>query len=335
MILYHAISAFQIFEVILHRHKYHKREKCILILPDFIISKYPNYNELKNLELFDEVYLFSYMKIPHNEKTVLEDTYNIYNQTLPYKLESFDKLYIAGAHFYFSLMLINKGIPFSVFEDATGMLSQGYRLYFNLHNLFPVHAEIMEKAEMFHLTNKYIQEIICTKKANDLFPPQKTITDFDVIKVFKRTPRKIKERIYQFYNISNFSLNLKDKVLLITQNFSVQGIMTVKQQFQVYALLKEHINKNIVIKVHPDDELAYEEIFPSAEIIKCKAPLEVLMTKFKGKPSLILSFSSSCEYYIKHLAKTINFKETFSDSYDISNEYESILKILKETQSYE
>ena len=47
MVLYHAVSSYQLLEVMLHRIAFHEKEKAILILPDFITGKYPQYKKLK------------------------------------------------------------------------------------------------------------------------------------------------------------------------------------------------------------------------------------------------------------------------------------------------
>ena len=41
MVLYHAVSSYQLLEVMLHRMVYHPMEKAVLLLPDFIVGKYP------------------------------------------------------------------------------------------------------------------------------------------------------------------------------------------------------------------------------------------------------------------------------------------------------
>ena len=48
MVLYHAISSYQLLEVMLHRMKYHADEGAVLILPDFIVKKYPQYQKTTN-----------------------------------------------------------------------------------------------------------------------------------------------------------------------------------------------------------------------------------------------------------------------------------------------
>ena len=47
---------------------------------------------------------------------------------IPERIGGFSHIYAAGAHFYFTLYLIEKRIPFSFLEDAAGMLSRPEKL---------------------------------------------------------------------------------------------------------------------------------------------------------------------------------------------------------------
>ena len=40
-VLYHAVSSYQLLEVLLHRRLFHPEEEAALLLPDFIVEKYP------------------------------------------------------------------------------------------------------------------------------------------------------------------------------------------------------------------------------------------------------------------------------------------------------
>ena len=94
MVLYHAVSSYQLLEVMLHRMTFHEKEKAVLILPDFITDKYPQYKRLQERGLFDEVYLFPYLRIPHkDEKQVMEDVNWYYNHLIPHNILEFSKIY--------------------------------------------------------------------------------------------------------------------------------------------------------------------------------------------------------------------------------------------------
>ena len=40
-VLYHAVSSYQLLEAMLHRRLFHREERATLLLPDFIVGKYP------------------------------------------------------------------------------------------------------------------------------------------------------------------------------------------------------------------------------------------------------------------------------------------------------
>lgn len=123
-VLYHAVSSYQLLEVMLHRMVKHPRDQAVLLLPDFIVGKYPQYKKLSR-RFFDRVWLFPYLQIPHkSEEQVLTDTGRFGSRLFPRGLSAFSTIYVAGAHFYFSLYLIQNGLPFTMFEDAAGMFSR-------------------------------------------------------------------------------------------------------------------------------------------------------------------------------------------------------------------
>lgn len=112
-VLYHAVSSYQLLEAMLHRRLFHREERATLLLPDFIVGKYPQWQRLEG-PFFDRVALFPYLLIPHGEECrVLADTAAAYEGLGLPPAESFFKRYVMGAHFYFSLYLEAKGLPFS------------------------------------------------------------------------------------------------------------------------------------------------------------------------------------------------------------------------------
>ena len=54
-VLYHAVSSYQLLEVLLHRRLFHPEEEATLLLPDFIVEKYPQWPRLQHRGFFDEV----------------------------------------------------------------------------------------------------------------------------------------------------------------------------------------------------------------------------------------------------------------------------------------
>lgn len=77
-VLYHGVSSYQLLEVMLHRMLFHPDDWAALLLPDFIVGKYPQWEKLSR-GFFQEVRLFPYLTIPHGEESrVVEDTAQAY-----------------------------------------------------------------------------------------------------------------------------------------------------------------------------------------------------------------------------------------------------------------
>ena len=107
LVLYHAVSSYQLLEVMLHRMQVHPEDRAILLLPDFIVEKYPRYKKLRTMGFFHRVYLLPYLHIPHGQEAEIVQAITRHcRRILPYPLPAFSRVYVAGAHFYFSLCLI-------------------------------------------------------------------------------------------------------------------------------------------------------------------------------------------------------------------------------------
>ena len=297
MILYHAISSYQLLEVMLHRMTVHPEEKAVLLLPDFIVEKYPQYRKLAGNKFFDEVYRFPYLHIPHREEElVADDVSRYYSRIVPYAITEFQKIYVAGAHFYFSLYLIGQKIPFAFFEDAAGMLSRARELYDALAVKFPIHAEIAQKHGLFDGTNPYIREVICFKRAQAGQGAERETTDFSVEEALSGLPDSARRKLIRFF--LRRKIRTRAQAILLTQHFANLGMMSERQQERMYERKRDEVLRDVrlIIKKHPDDTLDYRKIFPGAEQIKAVFPAELLPYVFHQKPEVLYTLDSTgCE----------------------------------------
>ncbi len=297
MVLYHAVSSYQLLEVMLHRMVYHPMEKAVLLLPDFIVGKYPQYRKLARRKFFDEVYLFPYLHIPHREeREILEDTARYYRQIVPHPVTAFQKVYVAGAHFYFSLYLIEQRVPFSFFEDAAGMLSRAQELYDALLVKFPIHAKIAQKYGLFDGSNPWVREIICLKHAQTKENFADRTIDFSVENTLDGLSEPIRRKVIRFFRTGK--LRTRADAVLLTQHFANLGMMGEEEQSRMYERLRDDLLRDVrlVIKKHPDDTLDYRRIFPKAEQIRAVFPSELLPYVFVRKPEKLYTFDSTgCE----------------------------------------
>ena len=195
MVLYHAISTLQIIQCIIHHKVYTNNEYGVLVLPDFITAKFSNPTIFTKYGLMDEVKILRYMSIQHNEKTLHKMIKRRYYVDIGIKIKKFSSIYVAGAHFYFSIYLIDKKIPFYCFEDAAGMLSRSEEMYNTLRCKFPVHAEVAKKNGLFALDNPFIKGVFCHKASQTIDCSDKRYIDFDTLKLLENMNKKDRENI--------------------------------------------------------------------------------------------------------------------------------------------
>jgi len=300
--LYHAISMYQILEVILHKNRHHNKDKCILILPDFIVNKFPEYKKIEYLNLFDKVVLFPYLYIEHNRETLLYNVEQAYQRTVPYDISSFEKIYMAGAHFYLSVYLIEKKIHFYCFEDAAGMIFYPQKLYENIAYKFSIHAEIAKEKGLIDLNSPFIDEIYVNKKNKEL---KKKQIIFNVTKELFFN-HKIRDKLMLLFAEKEVFCPFGSKIVL-TEQFYVMGKMSKEEQKEIYKnMIEKEIKEKcsyIIVKPHPDDEIDYRFITDKIYQMGRVCPAELLPYLLKGKPKEIISISSTSVNNLKKLYK--------------------------------
>ena len=299
-VLYHAVSSYQLLEVMLHRLIVHSCERAVLLLPDFITEKYPQYKKLGRF--FDRVCLFPYLHIPHGtEERILADTPRHVQALFPAGLSAFSRIYTAGAHFYFSLYLIQNRLPFVFFEDAAGMLSRADELFQTLSAKFPIHAEIAEKYGLFDASQPLIRRIICLKRIQTRDVSGDRYQDFSVEDALLTLPDRQRNALIRFF--LRHRIRTDAEAILLTQQFAGLGLLRREEQIRLYENLRDGVLRGVrlIIKKHPDDPLSYASVFPGVTVIKEIFPAELLPFVFRNKPEIVYTWDSTgCENLRKH-----------------------------------
>ena len=164
MIVYQALSTYQILECIEHKKHYHCNEEAILILGTYIVEKFPNYKKIAEYEFFDNVYLFNFGGVQPVENKVIETMGQRLKETLPFEISEADKIYIAGIHTYLSVYLIEHNIKFSMFEDGSGALSRPWVLAEITKKSNPAKFELINKYGLYNHTSELIMEKWCNQR---------------------------------------------------------------------------------------------------------------------------------------------------------------------------
>lgn len=325
MILYHAISSYQILSVMLHRKLYHPNKKAVLILPDFITCKYADYLRMIELGFFDEVYLFPYSSIKHDNETLEKEVSKYFRAVMPYELEQFEKIYVAGAHFYLTLYLIHNNIEFDMFEDAPKMLHKDNQLYENLKTMYPVNAEWAKDNGLFDGNNPLISTIYCNRSG----VLDKEYVEYSLEGWLACLDPKTIKKLLEFYYLEKIRTT-KKSVVFLTQQFAGLGIMTVEQQKEVVEKVVNSIaeTRKVIVKRHPDDNVEYD-FKRNVKEIKVSFPVELLAFILKPLPETIVTISSTAVENLKETFQNVfSYADEYSDCYSFEDEYSSMMNIL-------
>lgn len=332
MILYHAISVYQILCCTAHRLENHPREKSILVLPDFIRTKFPYYRELAEEGLFDEVFLFPYTQIRHDPASVYDSVERAYEKTIPYAIDEFEHVVNAGMHFYFSLYLIRHNKEFEAFEDSAGVLSRGNALGESIRCSNEAFYRIIESHGLYTAENELITKCYCNFKAQqESFVHEKAV-DFDLAEKLRRTDKEIIHKLLKVFRAPEGIGVRNPEALILTQHFSNLNQMEFEEQVLLYQIITDYFleGERLIIKPHPDDITYYGKLFPEARIIREKFPSELLPFIFTEMPDKLVSVSSTGSHLIKDLFRErLLFSFAYEKSFPFTHRYYVALQLMK------
>ncbi len=298
-VLYHAVSAYQLLEVLLHRILVHPNEPAVLVVPDFIKEKYPNIMLIASRRLFDRVGLFPYTQIPHTtEPEITARALNAWE--VLFGDTRFSRIYVAGAHFYFSLCLIQKGLPFSMFEDAAGMLTRPRTLFASLLKTYPVQAAIAAKYGLFTGEHPLVQTVICLTRAQAFVPQSVRCENFCVEDALEALSKKQRRKIVSLF--VRAPIHTQANAVFLTQQLSALGILSGEEQHTFYRALFASLPENtrLFLKVHPDDKTDYTALLPDAQICTAPFPSELLPYVLTPLPKSLYTAGSTGYHNLVH-----------------------------------
>lgn len=119
MLLFHAVTTYHLLLLTEYKIKYHRSEKAVLLIPDTLIQKFPQYDNLK--KYFEEILLFELGKPGFGDKLIKEATSAYFETILQgFNIADFDEIYVEGAQFYFGIYLASNDIPFTFLRKRRG-----------------------------------------------------------------------------------------------------------------------------------------------------------------------------------------------------------------------
>lgn len=329
MILYQALSSYQILECIVHRQVYYREEKCILILGTYITERMPRYRELETKKLFDEVYLFRFGGYRGSGEEILREVGEELRRTLPYDIRSFGKILAAGIHTYLQAYLIDEEIPFEMFEDGSGALSRPWILAELHRKSAPGRYSLIEQYGLYDHRSPLITKKYCDMRSQEPDFEDERAVDFQVLENFRRLPERIQREVRGVFDVPELE-GEPDAVLLLTQQFANLGQLSLEGQAGIYRHLFDYYlrGRKVLIKPHPDDILYYGSLFPKAEIIRESFPSELLPLAFRVLPGTVCTVSSTGINLIRReFSEEIVFDAEYERTYRYDALYDMALKL--------
>lgn len=328
MILYHVITTYHLLECIVHRLNYHSNEKAVLLFPDFGENKFPQYKKLD--VFFDDIVLFPYADINHNKYQ--KDVVDVVENRLPYSLYDFEKIYVAGAQFYFTYYLNTKSIRYYFFEEAGGNLSKPEDWVMTMNKAQQKNYAL--KYGMMTGDNENVIKKFCnfSSQAPGFYDPK--AENFNVALEIKKLPSDNLKQLLDFFDIPEGISYKKDSIIILTQHFAGLKMMSYEEHLEMYQLVLDYFadKYNLVFKCHPDDVVDYENYFSDALVIREKFPAELLSFISKDTPKAVLAISSTGIHNIKdNYEKCISFDVNFQNrkQYKQLHKYYYTLDIIK------
>lgn len=294
MILYQALSSYQILECIVHRLTFHPGEEADLLLGNYILERMPQYREIKERGFFHRVLLFRYGGYRQEEDKILKEVRKEFHSVTGHDAGDYDKMYAAGIHTWLQVQWARDGISFAMFEDGSGALSRPWILSDIHKKSSPERQQAVEKYHLYDHTNPVITEKICDFRSQlPEFSDEKAV-DFPVLEAFERLPGEWRDSIREFFRLPVYT-GYQNHVLLLTQQFANLGQLTFREQILIYQQLFDYFleGRNVLIKPHPDDILYYHRLFPDADLLKEIFPAELLPMAFDRLPESISTISST------------------------------------------
>ncbi len=293
MLLFHAVSAYQLLMLTEYKIKYFTQDEAVLLLPDSLIQKFPQYDNLR--KYFKDILLYEISKPKDRNISIKEATRGYFDAVFKqrgYDIAGFEEIFVGCAHYYFGIYLASNDIPFVFFEDASGMLSRP-EILIEMEEKYPIKREYNMQYGLYDGTCPCIRKVVCNKNAQ--CKEVGDVEHFDVVEELLVLSETDREWIKKFFTDIDVLEIKQNAVLFLTQHFANLQILSFEQQILIYQTVFDYFfeGREVVIKPHPNDIMYYGKLFPQYKIIREVFPSEFLPIMFTNKPDVIATISST------------------------------------------
>lgn len=331
MVLYHAITTYQLLECIEHKILEHPNEEGVLLIPTFFYEKMPEVKVLEKRKIFKKVIDIPYQTIKNNEKTMKQETMKLFSEYFKYNIKEISDINICGYQYFITIFLIENQVPFNIFEEAPGGFSRKEKLEEVDKRIHEARYKFIKENGLYDLDNKLIRKKYCICGIQLKEFKRDDVIDFDPIEKFSKLKVKDQKSIKEIFKCPDEIEVENNTALILTNHLHNLGILTFEQHVEIYQMFVDYFleNKRLIFKLHPDDIMPYQEIFPLSTSIKEKFPSEILPFIFKRKPETLATISSTGFFQLeKYFDHGIRIGFEYEETYKKTHQYYIITQIL-------
>ena len=157
---------------------------------------------------------------------------------------------------------------------------------------------------------------------------QNKVIYLDIKGLFNKLSIEKKEKLFNIFNLELEVLNkMENKILLLTQPFSEDTLMTEEEKIKIYRDIQESRKGNtFIIKSHPREQTDYKKYFPEVYIMPKDFPAELFLFVDAKLKEVITVFSTAA----------LNLKENYKVTFLGTESYPKLIErfgIIKKNRS--
>lgn len=327
MVLYHAISIYQMLCAVIHSTGV--KEHKTLFLPSWITNTMKNVDRLKLF--FDEVHTYdANFYFAHSRFATDKYVTATFGPLKQYK-----EIFVWGATYTLGICLAEKNIRFTYCEEAPGLLSTPERLEGIERKLGREKTvPLVKRLGLYDGTVRSASAVMCNLKVQKgPVSTNKEVIDFDPVEMLSHMDSEVRAEIVStFSSASNIPIP-DNAVCILTQHFANLRLLTFDEQVLIYQLLVDYFfpDDRIVFKPHPSDILYYGRLFPEADVIRETFPTELLPYIFDKKPKTVATISSTATLSLRGQFRQIfELDENFEKDFTSIHRYYAAVKLCRE-----
>lgn len=264
------------------------------------------YEKIKEINLFDNVYLFNHKdieeiaKIPETRNVILRR-----KRLRNWIKESYDFDFLKNKDIYIFNDNSIIGIYLRISKMKYNLIEDGFNCYKNIKRHYDFNG-IKYKIKILindltcsFGTSKYVQGIeVNSKKDIDVFFKDKFI-EVPRKEMFAKLSKEEKRKIVNVFLDVPLNLKKQEVSLLITQPLYKDNFLNSKeQQIAMYEyIINTYMDHKIIIKPHPRDDIDYKVLYNDYIVLDSGFPIEIL--NFMDSISIgkcVTAFSTSIDF---------------------------------------